>query len=205
MDRTRRRALALAAALALTSLPLPAIAQEAESPAPSVSPVSEDTSTPSAATASALVALVPLEIEGMTLMTSTFEAADVLAGVESDALLLDMADLALAHDTELNRFAVAGGGAVDGEAFISIIGGHLPGAPAEALQEAFISIVLGPTDPELRTSETVAGHEVSVIRANADAGPADTAYLLAAGEVIWLVIADDASLQAALEALAGDD
>ena len=36
---------------------------------------------------------------------------------------------------------------------------------AEALQEAFISIVLGPTDPELRTSETVAGHEVSVIRA----------------------------------------
>lgn len=206
MDRTRTPALALAAALALTSLSIPAFAQEAASPAaaPPEAPLADDTTTPSAVTAADLLASLPGEIEGMPLTTSTFEAANVLAGVESDALLLDMADLALEYDTELNRFGVAGGGGVDGEAFVSIIGAHLPGAPAEALQDAFIRIILGPTDPELQVPGEVAGHEVTVIRASTDAGPADTAYLLPVDEVIWLVIADETSLRTAVEALAGE-
>jgi hypothetical protein len=204
MLRTRTRGLVPITALLLVGSTVPALAQEAEtpSPGPAASPAAESALTPSAETAAALVELVPSEIAGMPLTKSTFEAAQVLADVESDALLLEMADLALAHDTELDRFAVAGGGVVDGEAFVSVIGGHLPGVPAVELQEAFVSIVLGPTDLGLTELGTIAGHDLTIIRADADSGPADTAYLLPVGEVAWLVIADEGSLEAAIEALA---
>ena len=206
MIRTRNRALALTAALALTSLSVPAFAQEAESPAPepSGSPATETPTNVSAETGAALAELVPAEIAGIPLETSIFEAAGILANVESDALLLDMADVALEYDSELNQFAIAGGAGIDGESFVSVIGGRLPGVPAEALQESFIGIVLGPVDPELVTTETVAGSEATVIRAAAGSGPADTAYLLPMGEVVWLVIADEASLGAAIEALTAE-
>jgi len=190
----------------LTTIAVPAFGQDAESPAPAPSevPAAEASMTPSGVTAAELSALVPGEIAGMAVTGSTFEAATVLAAVESDALLQAMADLALANDTELARFAIAGGGAVEGEAFVSVIGGWLPGVPADQLQESFVSIVLGPTDPELTALGTVAGREVTVIRAGANASAADTAYLLPVGEVVWLVIADEASLEAAIEAIAGE-
>ena len=206
MRLARTHALAIAGALMLSSYALPVLAQDAESPGPgsSEAPVVEATMSPSGETAAGLEASVPSEIGSMVLTTSTFEAADVLANVESDALLLDLADLALAYDTELNRLAVAGGGGVEGEAFVSIIGARMPGVPAEELEEAFVGIVLGPTDPELTAPGTVAGQEVTVIRADADAGPASTAYLLPVGEVAGLVIADEANLEAAIEALAAE-
>lgn len=202
----RTRALILTTALALTSLSVPVFAQEAESPAPepSASPLAGATLTPSGVTAAELSALLPEEIAGLAVSGSSFEAASILGAVDSDAVLQDMADLALAFDTELDRFAIAGGGAVDGEAFVSVIGGRLPGVPAAELQEAFVSIVLGPTDPELTGPGTVAGQEVMVIRAGADAGPTDTAYLIPVGEVVWLVIADEDTLPAAIEAVAAE-
>ena len=45
---------------------------------------------------------------------------------------------------------------------------------------------------------------IPIIRAAAGSGPADTAYLLPMDEVVWLVIADEASLVAAIEALAAE-
>lgn len=208
----RARALLLTTAFALTSLSAPVLAQEAGSPAPepsgspapSESPLAEATLTPSGVTAAELSALLPKEIAGLAVSGSSFEAASILSGVESDALLQDMADLALAYETELDRFAIAGGGAVEGDAFVSVIGGWLPGVPAAELQEAFVSIVLGPTDPELTGPGTVAGQEVTVIRADPDAGPADTAYLIPVGEVVWLVIADEDTLPAAIGAVAAE-
>lgn len=206
MSPTRPCALALTAALALASISAPAFARDEASPVPapdpSPAPTAGGEATPASATAADLLASVPAEIEGLALSSSAFEAAEVLAGIDSDALLAEMAAIAAAHDSELDRFAIAGGGAVGDDAFISIIGGHLPGVPAEALQEAFVHIVLGPTDPELTTAETVAGQAVTVIRAGDEAGAADTAYVLPAGEVAWLVIGDETSLVAAIEALA---
>ena len=147
---------------------------------------------------------MPAELAGLALVSSTFEAAEVLEGVESGALLLELADLAREYETELDRLAIAGGGAVGEASFISVIGARLPGVPAEALQASFVSLVLGPTDPALTAADTVAGQDVTVVRANAEAGPEDTAYLLPMGEVVWLVIGDAGSLEAAIGALTAE-
>jgi hypothetical protein len=208
------RALALAAALALAGISAPAFAQEAETPAaePTGAPVAEPTEepaaaatlSPSAVNAAELLAQVPTEVAGVSLALSTFEATDVLGGVESDALLLQLSDLASEYDTELDRLAIAGGGAVGEATFVSVIGARLPGVPAGALQESFIGLVLGPTDPELTAPGTVGGQDVTVVRANAEAGPENTAYLLSRGEVAWLVIGDAASLAAAIAELGAE-
>lgn len=200
------RALALAAALALAGISAPAFAQEAETPAaePTQEPAAAATLSPSAVNAAELLALVPTEVAGVSLALSTFEATDVLAGVESDALLLQLSDLASEYDTELDRFAIAGGGAVGEATFVSVIGARLPGVPAEALQESFIGLVLGPTDPGLTAPGTVGGQDVTVVRANAEAGPENTAYLLSRGEVAWLVIGDAASMAAAIAELSAE-
>lgn len=197
MLRSFARGLGLALPL-LVAISLPVLGQATPSPTPEAAAPSMS---PSQATAAALAALLPETIEGMATGGTTLTAGEILAAEESDALVLELAALAEANAAQINRFAIASRGGADDDSFTTFIVGSIPGVPAEELRPAFVRLLVGATDPELTSEQTIEDRLVTVVRATPDAGAEDTLYVVSVGDVVWVVIADDDSLAEALGAI----
>jgi hypothetical protein len=204
MFRPLAPALLIAGSLAILALPLSAAAQETPSPAPDA-PSAAPSLTPSEAAAAGLAAKVPDEIAGMTLLGASFTAADILMGLEMDELTIELAAIAAAHDAPLNEFSIASHGGTDGDAFVTIVAGSIPGVPAAAPQEAFVKVLVGDSDAQLTTTESIAGRDVTVVKTDADADATNTLYVVPHEEVVWVAVADPGSLDAVIEALPSDE
>ncbi len=151
--------------------------------------------------AAELEAMLPRDVAGLNLEGNTFTADEIIAGFADDSLMIELTSLAVANDAEINQLSIATGGDAAGETFATIIGGHIPGVPAEQAQDAMVRLLLGDTEGSEIASEQVAGRDVMVIRETPDAGADSTVYVVPSDEIVWLVIADEATLEEAITAL----
>ena len=72
---------------------------------------------------------------------------------------------------------------------------------AEQIQDPMVSLLLGGTEGAEVMQDTIASREVTVITDAPDAGPDSVVYVVNSGEVVWMVIADDDSLEEVIAAL----
>jgi hypothetical protein len=148
-----------------------------------------------------LAALVPAQVGSLELTGNTFTSEEVLGDFADDGLRTDLEALADANGAELELLSVVTGGGAEGDAFITMVGGSIPGVPADQSQDAFVRLLLGSTDGSTVSEETVAGRQVTVVRATPDASADQTVYVVPSGDVVWLLVADAASLEEAITAL----
>ena len=157
--------------------------------------------TPADLAAADLAALVPGTIGSLTLSGESFTSEEVFGGFADEQLQSDLTSLAEANGADIGLLSVATGGASEGDSFVTLVGGSIPDVPADQAQDAMVRLLLGDTSSSNVTQETVAGREVSVVRATEDAGPEQTVYIVPSGDVVWLLAADPATLEAAITAL----
>jgi cyclophilin family peptidyl-prolyl cis-trans isomerase len=151
--------------------------------------------------ASELEAMVPRDIAGLDLQGNTFTAEEILTGFTEDELLAELTSIASANDAQVDQLSIATGSGSNGEQSVSIVAGSIPGVPAEDIQDPMVQLLLGGTEGAELTQETIAGREVTAITGAPDAGPDSVVYVANSGDVVWLVIADDSSVEEVIAAL----
>jgi hypothetical protein len=141
--------------------------------------------------AEALVAQMPTEIAGIELLdTASFSSDQIVAQVPPDQIA-GLTAAAEAHGTDLSLMALARAGGSAGDAFASIVAGSVPGVPAEEALVPIARLVLGLAEGAASTEQVIA--ERTVTRFDLDSG--QVAYALPVGEIVWIFLTDDGSLE----------
>jgi cyclophilin family peptidyl-prolyl cis-trans isomerase len=151
--------------------------------------------------ASELEAMVPRVIAGLDLQGDTFTAEQIFDGFADDELRQELTAIADESGADINELSIATGNGDNGEAFATIVGGSIPGVPAELTQDSMVRLLLGSTEGSDVSEAVVADREVTVITGSPDVAPGSTVYVVPSGDVVWLVIADDDSTEEAIAAL----
>jgi cyclophilin family peptidyl-prolyl cis-trans isomerase len=148
-----------------------------------------------------LEALLPRDIAGLDLQGNTFTSEEVLTGLADEELAVELGAIAAEFDAEIDEFSIATGGDDGGDVFVTIVAGSIPGVPGASIQDSMVKLLLGDTTGSEISQETIAERDVTVIRGAPDAGADSIVYVVPSGDVVWLVISDDASVEEAIAAL----
>jgi peptidyl-prolyl cis-trans isomerase B (cyclophilin B) len=174
-----------------------ATVEQAELPEPEASePPSE-----AQLAADALAAKIPSEVAGLSLEGTTFTAEQILTGSEEDVAMVQLGSIAEQNGGQLSSLAIATAGDDNGEAFATILASSIAGVPAEAVKEPLIQLILGDQSGAMITEETVAGHNVTLIRPTEDAGDTDSIRVIANGDIVWFIVADADSIEEVVSSL----
>jgi peptidyl-prolyl cis-trans isomerase B (cyclophilin B) len=151
--------------------------------------------------ASNLADMLPREIAGLTLQGNVFPSAQVLGGLAEAELVAELTAIAEENGADIGEISIATGSADNGAQFLTVVGGSIPGVAADAVFDPMVRLLLGQTETAEVTQETVADRAATVIRGSADAGPDSVVYVIPSGDVLWMVLGDDASAREAVASL----
>jgi peptidyl-prolyl cis-trans isomerase B (cyclophilin B) len=141
--------------------------------------------------AEALSARMPGQIAGIELVDkAAFTSDQILAQAPAEQVAA-LTAAAEAHGTDLARLAIASAGTSASDAFAALVAGTVPGIPAEEILLPMAGLVLGLGGEPAFREQTVAGK--TLLRFDLDSG--QTAYALPRGEIVWVVLADEGSLE----------
>jgi len=147
--------------------------------------------------AEALLAQLPADVAGVELVDRVSFSSEQIVGQVPQEQLADLVAVAEAHGTDLAALALARAGGSSGDSDAAIVVGSVPGVPADETLMPMARLVLGLPAEAASTEESVAGRTVT--RFDLESG--QTAYAIPNGEVVWLVLADPASLEALVSSL----
>lgn len=167
--------------------------EEPDPPPPSVAEAAGD----------ALAGIVPTSLAGLELQQTIFTSDRVIGGREQDPPVIALGGIAEANDADLEALAIVSAGASGGEgASVALVVVSLPGVPAAEAVEVFRDIIIGPLSPDAELeSRTIAGHEVTLVRAMPDAGWQDTIHVIESGEQVWFVVTDFETIEQVIDEL----
>jgi peptidyl-prolyl cis-trans isomerase B (cyclophilin B) len=151
--------------------------------------------------ASELEAMLPRDIAGLNLQGDTFTADQIIDGFADDELVQELTSIADENGAQIRELSIATGGDDNGEAFVTVIGGSIPGVPAALVQDPMLRLLLGDTEGSDVSQEMVADREVTVITDSPGAEADSTVYVIPSGDVVWMVVGDEASVEEAIAAL----
>jgi cyclophilin family peptidyl-prolyl cis-trans isomerase len=137
-----------------------------------------------------LEALMPATIGDSELPRISFTGEDLFEGVAPgeplDELRLFIQDAGLAP----SDLAIASAQAEVPEGFVGIFLARLAGRDPQVLAERLPPLLLG-TPGEPPEATTIAGRDVSIIAAYADAPPEESLHIWVDGDVLWIVVAPE--------------
>lgn len=151
--------------------------------------------------ADALAAQLPAEVAGIELVDRAIFSSDQIAQQAPPESLADLAAVAEANGTDLERFAItraAGGG---GETFATVLAASIEGVPGATVLEPMASFILGLVEESTITDEQIAGRDVKRISLAPESSPDQVAYAVASGDIVWFLIADEGSLEEVVSSL----
>jgi cyclophilin family peptidyl-prolyl cis-trans isomerase len=167
-------------------------------------PEEPDPPTPSAAevAADALTALVPDTLAGLPMETTTASSDQILLRSGQDAAILALASAAAANGTELAALAIVNAGGTEGEVSIVLAAASLPGVPASETQASFRDLLLPAAGENAEiTTESIAGHDVTLVKAAPDSGWRDSIHIVASGDVVWFIVTDFDTVEQVIDEL----
>jgi cyclophilin family peptidyl-prolyl cis-trans isomerase len=147
--------------------------------------------------AEALLATVPTEVAGIELVERSAVPADVVRGQAPAEIMDELEAAAQANGADLEDLSIAQATGSDGEAFANVLAATIRGVPAETVLAPLSRLILGTVDVPPMTDETIAGRTVKRI----EPGPGVVAYAIPSGEVVWFLVADEASLEDVVAAI----
>jgi peptidyl-prolyl cis-trans isomerase B (cyclophilin B) len=169
-----------------------AIEQVELPPEPTVPPPTE-----AELAAAALAARLPTTIAGIELTdTALFTSEDVLADVPQE-LFDQLSAAAEAHGADLGSLSLARSGGSAGDAWASIVAASIEGVPAEESLLPLSRILLQLGADVVPTEETIAGRTVSSFPVEGE----QKAYALASGDLTWVFMADEGSVEGVVSEL----
>jgi cyclophilin family peptidyl-prolyl cis-trans isomerase len=136
-----------------------------------------------------LASVVPVEVCGRPLTSSTFAGEDLMADAAEDDPIREIATLAEAHDaTVADVSVVTAQTGQAGAGTVAILAATIAGVPATDVADDLTRILLQLEEGAATESATIGGRDVTTIPAG---GPrTDPVHILASGEVLWLVAAE---------------
>ncbi|HKZ92899.1 MAG TPA: peptidylprolyl isomerase [Candidatus Limnocylindrales bacterium] len=146
--------------------------------------------------AEALLARLPAQVAGIELIERAAFSSDQISPGAPAQVLAALAAAAQAHGTDLERLSLARAAGGDGDTFANIVAGSIAGVPADEVLMPLASLVLGMGDPAV-TDETIAGRAVKRL----ELSPGQFAYAVPSRDVVWFLVADEASLEEIVSSL----
>lgn len=151
--------------------------------------------------ADALAAQLPDEIAGIELFDRvTFTSGQISQQVAADALA-DLAAVAEAGGTDLERFSIAQATGSEGDSFVTVLAASIEGVPGAGALEPMADFILGLGEESTMTDEQIAGRDVKRIALVPETSPEQVAYAATSGDIVWFFIADEGSLEAVVSSL----
>jgi hypothetical protein len=192
----RRIAAVLGIAILAVAVGAPAVAQD-ESPAPDASTVTSEGD---------LASLLPVEVRGLPMEPATFAGSAIIetADMDDPGQAQDVADFRALLDglgADLDQVTLVSASAFDDQGGVIAFGMQVAGVEASSFSEPWARLYMGGEyeEPQFETVELGGKPVLSVTDAASSFKP--PAYAYASGDVVWLLLGDEADIIAVLEAL----
>ncbi len=151
--------------------------------------------------ADALAAQLPAEVAGIELVDRASFSSDQIAQQVPPESLADLAAVADANGTDLERFSIARAAGGGGETFATVLAASIEGVPGADVLEPMASFILGLVEESTITDEQIAGRDVKRIALAPESNPDQVAYAVTSGDIVWFLIADEGSLEGVVSSL----
>jgi peptidyl-prolyl cis-trans isomerase B (cyclophilin B) len=140
--------------------------------------------------------LLPESAGGYDLQQIAYTLEDV--GVQFDRdIIAELQGIADANEADLSLMSFAQASAGDGDGFVSVAAGSIPGVPGEQVFDAVSRLLLTDVDTTTATEETLGDRATTVI----DLGDDQLAYAFTSGDVVWFVITSVEDVESIVTAL----
>lgn len=196
---------------ALTGLAVLALPRLAEIPAPTEMPE------PSSEGDLVLQALIPAAVGDAEMVVDVYTARDLMSDLDPDdpdaaSSITDLQTLVAAHGKGIDDVSFANAYFATETAYGDLFAIRVAGADVASFQDELVDLVLQPADPQ-RAPATIAGKAVTVVTdgppasANPDPSadpfdlPVPPSYVYPAGDVLFIVSADEPQLTQLFELL----